>query len=118
MSSHGTMEVKATGASDYEELGYLDGFVPSTFDAPHSSLQRSSTWIGMGLILVSLAGFGIAIYGFAVNADTYAIVKDTGVTIGIVGLIIGVVLAIAGATSIHIGRKGYREYTKATGRMQ
>ena len=100
------------------ELAYLDGFVPSTFDAPHSSLHRSATWIGMGLILVSLAGFGTFIYGFGVNSDTTSPMADDGSMIGIIGLIAGFVLLFAGFFCVHAGRKNYRAYTKASGRVQ
>lgn len=34
--------------------GYIDGYDPVSLYAPHSSLQRTSTWIGMGLILSPL----------------------------------------------------------------
>ena len=38
------------------EPHYIDGYTPSSLDSQHSSLQRSSTWLGMGFILTSLAG--------------------------------------------------------------
>lgn len=113
MSAHGTMDAKSPG-----ELGYLEGFVPSSFDAPHSSLLRTSTWIGMGMILVSLAGFGTFVYGFAIAADDYAIVADNGNMIGIIGLIAGLFFFIAGGVLVHVGRTRYRAYKKATGRVQ
>lgn len=113
MSAHGALEVKTPG-----ELNYLDGFVPSTFDAPHSSLHRSATWIGMGLILVSLAGFGAAIYGFAAGGDTTSPIWESGNLIGTVGLIAGFVLLFGGFLLVHIGRANYRAYKKATGRVQ
>jgi len=118
MSGHGTLEVSTPGASTSGEVDYLDGFVPSTFDSPHSSLLRGSTWIGMGLILVSLAGFGAFVYGFAVGADDTSPMMEHGTVIGVVGLIVAIVLVIAGAAAIHVGRSGYRSYTKATGRVQ
>ena len=40
------------------EPHYIDGYTPSSLDSQHSSLQRSSTWLGMGFILTSLAGLG------------------------------------------------------------
>lgn len=118
MSAHGTLEVNTPGASTPGELDYLDGFVPSTFDSPHSSLLRAGTWLGMGLILASLAGFGTLVYGFAAAGDDTSPMAGDGTLIGIVGLIVAIILVIAGATSIHIGRAGYRAYKKATGRIQ
>ena len=55
------------------ERYYEDGFVPSSYDAPHSSLHRSITWVAMGSILSSLAFFGLAIYGLA-GADRKSVV--------------------------------------------
>ena len=40
------------------EPHYIDGYTPSSLDSQHSSLQRISTWLGMGIILTSLAGLG------------------------------------------------------------
>ncbi|AGP31685.1 hypothetical protein [Corynebacterium terpenotabidum] len=113
MSAHGALEVKTPG-----ELDYLDGFVPSTFDAPHSSLQRSATWIGMGLILVSLAGFGTFVYGFAAGSDTTSPMADEGYLIGWIGLAAALLAFILGGVCVRIGRRNYRAYTKATGRIQ
>lgn len=33
---------------------YIEGYDPVSFGAPHSSLLRTSTWVGMGLILSCL----------------------------------------------------------------
>lgn len=118
MSANGTLEVKKSGELDPEHLGYMEGFVPSTFDAPHSSLHRSATWIGMGLILVSLAGFGTFVYGFGAGTDDTSPMADSGVTIGVIGLIAGFVLLFAGFFLVHLGRANYRAYKKATGRVQ
>ncbi|WP_297008808.1 hypothetical protein [uncultured Corynebacterium sp.] len=118
MSANGTLEVKKSGGLDPEHLGYREGFVPSSFDAPHSSLQRAATWIGMGLILVSLAGFGTFVYGFGAASDTTSPMADDGTLIGIIGLVVAVVVACAGFFSVHVGRSNYRAYKQATGRMQ
>jgi sterol desaturase/sphingolipid hydroxylase (fatty acid hydroxylase superfamily) len=113
MSSHGDHEVMFAG-----EPAYLDGYVPSSWDSPHTSLTTSSLWVGVGLILVSLAGFGAFVYGFAAGSDTTSPMADQGNVIGIVGLIAGFVVLFAGFYSVHHARRHYRAYKKATGRVQ
>lgn len=97
---------------------YIDGYEPNSLGAPHSSLERSSTWIGMGLLLTSLAGFGIMIWmaatmvwGYGVSASDY-----NTTLLFIIGLAIAAVLAIGGFGLIWYGRRYYREYRKTTGR--
>lgn len=98
---------------------YIDGYEPNSLGAPHSSLERSSTWIGMGLLLTSLAGFGIMIWMAA------TLIWGQGVTVAeydttlymIIGAVIAVVLLVAGFGLIHRGRRYYREYRDTTGRI-
>jgi|LSQX01.1.fsa_nt_gb hypothetical protein len=98
---------------------YIDGYEPNSLGAPHSSLERASTWIGMGLVLVSLAGFGIMIWMAA------TLIWGQGVTVAeydttlymIIGAVIAVVLLVAGFGLIHRGRRYYREYRDTTGRI-
>lgn len=52
---------KPVGIYEGEPI-HLDGYVPSSWDFHHSSLLRGAAWIGMGLILSSMAGFGAAIW--------------------------------------------------------
>ena len=97
---------------------YIDGYEPNSLSAPHSSLERASTWIGMGLVLVSLAGFGIMIWMAA------TLIWGQGVTVAeydttlymIIGAVFAVVLLVAGFGLIHRGRRYYREYRDTTGR--
>ncbi|RAV32951.1 hypothetical protein [Corynebacterium heidelbergense] len=98
----------------YVDKLYGEGYVPSSFDSPHSSLHSSITWIGMGLVLSSLAGFGTMIFGLS------GMVSDlhpwaTNLAIG--GAILGFGLLFSGFLAVHIGRKNYREYKKRTGRI-
>lgn len=98
---------------------YIDGYEPNSLGAPHSSLERSSTWIGMGLVLTSLAGFGIMIWMAA------TLIWGQGVTVAeydttlymIIGAVTAVVLLVAGFGLIHRGRRYYREYRDTTGRI-
>ena len=95
-------------------LTYIDGYTPVSLGAPHSSLERSATWIGMGIVLVSLAGFGALIYGAATHlwgGDDHSMGFMIGGAIaGVVGMVIGFVL-------INIGRRSYKKYVKETGRL-
>ncbi|MGP6174774.1 hypothetical protein [Corynebacterium sp. A21] len=101
---------------DYQgRLHYIDGYLPASLNAPHSSLERSSTWIGMGLVLVCLFGFGMLIYGGATQlwgGDDYPqFFMISGAILGVVGVGTGFVL-------ISRGRAGYKKYVKTTGRTQ
>lgn len=98
----------------YVDKLYKEGYVPSSFDSPHSSLHRSITWVGMGLILASVAGFGTLVFGAAVLTDD---INPWGMPLLIGGAIMGVGLFLAGAVAIHIGRGNYRDYKKRTGRI-
>jgi hypothetical protein len=98
---------------------YLDGYVPSSWDSHHSSLMQGWTWIGMGVILSSLAGFGVAIFGFtSAGFGGSPESQPDGNVIGLVGLIVGVLMLAYGGWSIHHGRAAYRRYKESTGRVQ
>lgn len=94
------------------ERYYEDGFVPSSYDAPHSSLHRSITWVAMGSILSSLAFFGLAIYGLAGAGN-----NDNPTSYLIAGLVLGVIFLFGGFFMVHVGRKNYREYVERSGRI-
>lgn len=97
---------------------YIEGYDPVSLGAHHSSLERSSTWIGMGLILTSLAGIGILIWvaanylwGRGVAPAEYNLMMFFWI-----GLAIAVVLLVGGFGLIWRGRRFYREYRDTTGR--
>ena len=75
-------------------MNYIDGYDPSSLMAPHSSLLRTSTWVGMGLVLSSLAAIGLTIFGAA--SSVYHI-SDYGL--------------------IQYGRRYYYQYRAETGRV-
>ncbi len=97
---------------------YIDGYEPNSLTAPHSSLERASTWIGMGLVLTSLAGFGIMIWMAAtlLYGQGVATAEWNTTLIMIIGAITAGVLLILGFGLIHRGRRFYREYVATTGR--
>ena len=95
---------------------YIEGYEPVSLGAPHSSLERTSTWVGMGLLLVSLAGFGFAIWALGLNLFGQGASggnPDLYLIIGLVGGIGGVSIALG---LIRYGRRYYRQYKKETGR--
>lgn len=96
------------------EQYYEDGFVPVSYEAPHSSLHRSITWVAMGCILISLAGFGMAIFG-AASATVGS--QENPMLFVIIGLILGFGLLFGGFFMVHLGRKNYRDYKKRSGRI-
>lgn len=93
---------------------YTEGYVPSSLDAPHSSLQRTLTWVGMGSILVAVYGFGIMVWGLSSMQSDY---RNDGTEFAIAGAIIGCVFLFGGFILVHMGRKNYREYKKRSGRV-
>ena len=97
---------------------YIEGYEPNSLGAPHSSLERSSTWIGMGLLLTSLAGFGIMIWVAAtlIWGQGVATAEWDTTLFMIIGAVIAVVLLVAGFGLIYRGRRYYREYVASTGR--
>lgn len=97
---------------------YIDGYEPNSLNAPHSSLERSSTWIGMGLVLTSLAGFGIMIWMAATLlwGQGVATAEWNTTLFMIIGAVTAVVLLVLGFGLIHRGRRFYREYVATTGR--
>lgn len=96
------------------EPHYIEGYVPVSLDSPHSSLHSSKTWSGMGLILASLALYGVGIFGLATEIfggqewSTYLLYG---------GFISGTICLFLGFGLIHAGRAPYREYVKRTGRI-
>lgn len=96
------------------EKQYKEGYIPSSWDAPHSSLHQASTWIAMGCILASLSGWGTMMWGLASMTVSY---RDDGPIFAITGAIIGAVLLFGGFFLVHVGRKNYREYKQRSGRI-
>lgn len=93
---------------------YKEGYVPSSLDAPHSSLQRSLTWLGMGFILASMAGLGTMMWGLSSMLNDY---RTDGQAFAIAGAIMGFGFLFTGFILVHFGRKNYREYKERTGRI-
>ena len=95
---------------------YIEGYNPVSLAAPHSSLLRNSTWIGMGLLLGFFPFAGTLIWGISTgiwDAGTAANYSTILTTIGAIGV---VVTLVGGFGSIHFGRRYYRKYVKETGR--
>ena len=95
-------------------MNYIDGYDPSSLMAPHSSLLRTSTWVGMGLVLSSLAAIGLTIFGAA--SSVYHI-SDYASTYLIIGLVLAAILLVGGFGLIQYGRRSYYQYRAETGRV-
>lgn len=94
---------------------YIEGYTPSSYDSQHSSLMRSSTWIGMGLLLSSVAGLGAMVFGLGSMTVSS---QEHWKLFTIVGAIFMALCIGGGAFLIHHGRRYYRQYREATGRTQ
>lgn len=96
---------------------YLDGYDPVSYAAPHSSLLRSSTWIGMGALMGTLPPIGILIWGLG----TYFFPEGSaGAQSGLmttVGIASTLFVGIASILMIVYGRRFYRNYRAETGRV-
>lgn len=97
-----------------ERLNYIDGYTPVSYTAPHSSLERGSTWTGMGLLLVSLAGIGAVLFG--IGANSVGTQADNWMLYTIIGAVFFVITGALGFLLIWKGRAPYRKYVKETGR--
>lgn len=95
------------------EENYVEGYTPVSYEAPHSSLHRSATWIGMGLVLASLAGFGILI--FALGAHSVG-TQDNWDLYALIGGVIAAVCLVGGFGGIFMGRSNLRAWRARTGR--
>ena len=98
-----------------ERMHYIKGYVPVSYNAPHSSLERSATWIGMGALLSALAGVGIILFALATQTMGS---QENWMTYLWIGVVVAVVLLIVGTVTIIKGPAGYHAYAKETGRSQ
>lgn len=96
---------------------YIKGYDPVSLGAPHSSLLKAITWVGMGLFMAALAGYGTALYGFAQMYVGTGTVDHNPAAFAWGGLIGGVIVSIISVICISVGRKDYKAYVKRTGRM-
>ena len=120
-SEHAVADIRSESFPDYEPAiqdTYIEGYDPVSLAAPHASLNKHATWISMGLILASLHGFGMAVwggaamlYGFGAQQHDYAQIM---LLIGVVEMVLPLV---GGAILLGRGRKDYKAYRKATGRV-
>lgn len=124
MSAHASSEIDQsidgypTYHSGYAESLYIEGYDPSSLTAQHSSLLKTSTWVGMGLLMASLAFIGTAIFGAGQllwGTGTADHEPSVFVWIGLVGGVI--MMAISFLLIFAVGRKDYKEYIKRSGRM-
>lgn len=98
---------------------YIEGYDPVSYAAPHSSLLRKETWIGMGLAMSVLPALGIIIWGIGSGmywGGSSSEGSQPQITLYI-GIAAAVVIAIACVAAIKFGRRYYRQYRKETGRV-
>lgn len=121
MGSHAVADIRNESFPEYQariEDTYIDGYDPVSLGAPHSSLNRISTWVAMGLILSTLFGIGLAVWGagamvYGFGSQTH----DLAQRLLILGIAEALITVILGAILIVIGRKDYKAYRKRTGRV-
>ncbi|MDO5031905.1 hypothetical protein [Corynebacterium sp.] len=96
---------------------YIEGYEPVSYAAPHSSLLRTSTWVGMGLILSLLPAAGMIIWGWSTYLWPDGTAGADYKTSLVWGIIFLAVILVAGVFGIRYGRRYYRQYRKETGRV-
>lgn len=97
---------------------YIEGYEPMSFAAPHSSLLRTSTWVGMGLIMGILPAIGIITWGLGIYLFPKGTASEAHVdTTIIIGVVLTVIISIAAIVSVKFGRRYYHQYRKETGRV-
>ncbi|MGV0395510.1 hypothetical protein ACUY3K_05325 [Corynebacterium uberis] len=99
-------------------MHYIEGYDPVSYEAPHSSLLRTSTWVGMGLVLAALCPAGTMVYAGSLMAfgnTGHAVINPS--LILIIGAVLLVAFLVAGAALIYHGRRYYFQYRKETGRV-
>lgn len=96
---------------------YIEGYDVVSYEAPHSSLLKPITWIGMGLIMGVLPAIGTLTFGAAQKIYPYGVAAQYADILLIVGAILTVVIGIAAIATVKIGRKDYNAYRKETGRV-
>lgn len=121
MSAHNSVaDIKSESFPEYSgklQDSYIDGYDPVSLGAPHSSLVRSSTWIGMGLTMASLLGIGILLWGIGTGIWGNGTAPDNSSLLITVGAIGGFGGLIVGFGLIWYGRRAYRQYRAETGRV-
>ena len=120
-SQHAVADIQSESFPGYETKlhdSYIEGYDPVSLAAPHSSLSRYSTWVAMGFILAFLFGLGIFVWGLCAKFVGWgAQAQDYSTNLMVLGGIEMVVCAIAAAALLAVGRKGYKNYRKTTGRV-
>lgn len=102
----------------YAESLYIEGYDPASLTAQHSSLLKSSTWVGMGFLMASLAFIGTALWAVGqLLWGTGSVDHDPKlfIWIGVIGAVI--MLGISFFLMLVVGRKDYKEYVKRSGRL-
>lgn len=109
------MSAKNAAAVDvHMEDYYVKGYDPVSLHAPHSSLLKVSTWVGMGTILSTIPCAGIILFGLssaAVGSQEYAS------TYAIIGVVLTILMLAVGVALVHYGRRDYRKYKARSGRV-
>ena len=120
-SEHAVADIRSESFPDYAPAiqdTYIEGYDPVSLGAPHSSLNKYFTWIAMALFLGSLHGFGMAVWGGAAMAYGFGAQQhDYAQIMLIIGVVEMIVTLVGGAALLGLGRKDYKAYRKATGRV-
>ncbi|MCS4489745.1 hypothetical protein N7326_04085 [Corynebacterium sp. ES2794-CONJ1] len=113
-AANNTTEYPVFNGEESSRMHYIEGYEPVSYAAPHSALLRTSTWVGMGFVLASVAGFGTLIFGFATKI--YG-TQDNASFFMLIGAILAVSMMVIGFGLIYHGRRFNRQYRQETGRV-
>lgn len=96
---------------------YVEGYVPNSLSAPHSSLQTTSMWVGMGLLMGSLPPAGIIIWALAVMVQPAGTqTAEQHQALLWIGIIATIIVAVIAVFLMWYGRRHLRRFRAKTGR--
>lgn len=97
---------------------YIEGYDPSSLGASHSSLLKTTTWVGMGLFMAALGIIGLGLFGVGqVLYGTGSVDHDPMIFVYLGFGIGGVLMILSIILMAFVGRKDYKAYVKRTGRI-
>lgn len=115
VADHSTETYPVYGAKIQDS--YIEGYDPVSYTAPHSSLIRTSTWVGMGLIMAILPAIGTLTFGLGAKVYPYGTSAQYADMLIIIGAILTVVTVVGAIVTVKYGRRYYRQYRSETGRI-
>lgn len=96
---------------------YVEGYIPSSLAAPHSSLLTTSMWVGMGLLMGTLPPAGIIIWALSVMSEPAGLQSaQQHQTLLWIGIVATIIIGVVAVFLMWYGRRFLRQFRARTGR--